>query len=131
MAQPTSSHASLDEGNSRTIGEKTDGAKPESEKHPFQSSELSGEASSTAEDTEKQEILEDDGDSKEEKGKDELQPPVEYPHGIEMFFIMLALVLSIVLCSIDQVSFPTPTLPPQLSHQLLLYQLYPPLILTL
>jgi hypothetical protein len=29
---------------------------------------------------------------------------VEYPKGFEMFFIMLSLVLSITLCSLDQVS---------------------------
>lgn len=33
------------------------------------------------------------------------KPVVEYPKGLEVFFIMLALILSITLCSLDQVSF--------------------------
>jgi MFS transporter, DHA2 family, glioxin efflux transporter len=62
-------------------------------------------ASSTANDTEKPE---DDGenDTGIEKAKvDQPSKTVEYPKGLEMFFIMLALVLSITLCSMDQVSF--------------------------
>ncbi|KAH8711974.1 major facilitator superfamily domain-containing protein [Phaeosphaeriaceae sp. PMI808] len=66
------------------------------------SSESSAVASSTVNGVEKPEIPEDDGPVTEEKGVDEPQKPVEYPKGIEMFFIMLALVLSITLCSLDQ-----------------------------
>ncbi len=41
----------------------------------------------------------------EEKAPEEApKPVVEYPKGLEVLFIMLALVLSITLCSIDQVS---------------------------
>ncbi|OHX00771.1 major facilitator superfamily transporter [Colletotrichum incanum] len=52
---------------------------------------------------EKPGILEDDGSATEEKAVDTPQPPpVSYPKGIEVLFIMLALVLSITLVSLDQ-----------------------------
>lgn len=41
----------------------------------------------------------------DEKAPEEApKPAVEYPKGLEVFFIMLALILSITLCSLDQVS---------------------------
>lgn len=43
----------------------------------------------------------------EEKGMDETEKPVGYPKGIELVFIILALVLSISLMSLDQVSSTT------------------------
>lgn len=66
---------------------------------------------------EKPEIPEDEDSATEEKGVDAPQPPpVSYPKGIEMLFIMLALVLSITLISLDQVSSTAPSL----SHSRLL-----------
>ncbi|CAI7625861.1 unnamed protein product [Penicillium discolor] len=45
----------------------------------------------------------DDGPTPEEKTVDEpLTPVAEYPKGMEALFIMVALVLSITLCSLDQ-----------------------------
>jgi MFS transporter, DHA2 family, glioxin efflux transporter len=79
------------------------------EKQSTGSNEPFTTASSTANGVEKPEFLEDDGLATGEKAVDEPQsPPVEYPKGIEMFFIMLALVLSITLCSLDQVSSTAP-----------------------
>lgn len=41
----------------------------------------------------------------DEKAPEEPPKPVaEYPKGLHVFFIMLALILSITLCSLDQVS---------------------------
>lgn len=90
---------------------KTCQVEPEKEKKAVESNEPSIVASSIANGVEKPEISEDgdDGPATEEKGVDEPQNPVEYPRGIEMFFIMLALVLSITLCSLDQVSSTAPT----------------------
>ena len=87
--------------------EKPHQVEPE-EKQTVDSNEPSTVASSTANSVEKPETLEDDGPTTKEKGVDEPQKPIEYPKGVEMFFIMLALVLSITLCSLDQVS---PTAP--------------------
>jgi hypothetical protein len=51
-----------------------------------------------------------DDSTTEEKAADETPKPVgEYPKGIEALFIMAALVLSITLCSLDQVSFIAPS----------------------
>lgn len=82
---------------------------PEKENHTFESNEPSIEASSTANDVEKPEIPEVDVPATKEKAMDEPQKPVEYPKGVEMFCIMLALVLSITLCSLDQVSSTAPS----------------------
>jgi MFS transporter, DHA2 family, glioxin efflux transporter len=60
--------------------------------------------SSTANDIETPEVRHADTNNDQEKGMNEAEKPVEYPKGLEMFFIMLALVLSITLCSLDQVS---------------------------
>jgi hypothetical protein len=75
----------------------------ESEKaqQTLESKEPSLAASSSAEGVEEPEITESDGPATE---------VVEYPKGFEMFFIMLALVLSITLCSLDQVSSTAPSL---------------------
>lgn len=61
--------------------------------------------SSTLNGAEKPETPEDEGTTTEKKGPD--PSPVEYPKGVELFCIMLALVLSITLCSLDQVSTPS------------------------
>ena len=106
MSRSTPSTPFLQDPKAEVIGEKGYAVEPEMEKHTVESNESSVLASSTADSVEEPEILEDDGASTEEKGVDKPQPPVEYPKGIEMFFIMLALVVSIILCSLDQVSSP-------------------------
>lgn len=90
------------------MGEKRYQVKPEKEKQIIESNEPSIVASSTANDVENSEIREGDGLATEEKGVNGPQKSADYPQGIEMFFIMLALVLSITLMSLDQVS-PTAT----------------------
>jgi hypothetical protein len=89
-------------------GEKTYQVELEKEMQTVEPNEPSIVASSTANGVEKPEIPEDDGPATEEKGVEEPAKAIEYPKGLEMFFIMLALVLSITLCSLDQVS---PTAP--------------------
>lgn len=83
------------------------GSAPESqeEKLPIGSNKPSSAASSNSNDEEKAE-LDADGSAIE---KGEPQNSIEYPKGIEMFFIMLALVLSITVCSLDQVSSTAPS----------------------
>ncbi|GKT45902.1 putative efflux pump gsfJ [Colletotrichum spaethianum] len=57
---------------------------------------------------EKPKSPEEDGTATEEKAEDAPQPPpVSYPKGIEAFFIMLALILSITLVSSPAPSFST------------------------
>lgn len=98
-----------EDGKLEAIGETTYQVEPEKEKQTVESNEPSIVASSTANGVEKPEIPEDDGPATKEKGVNESQKPVEYPKGVEMFFIMLALVLSITLCSLDQVSSTAPS----------------------
>jgi hypothetical protein len=98
-----------EDGKLEAIREKTYQVEPEKEKQTVESNEPSIVASSTANGVEKPEIPEADGPATKEKGVDEPQKPVEYPKGVEMFFIMLALVLSITLCSLDQVSSTAPS----------------------
>jgi hypothetical protein len=61
-------------------------------------------ASSTANGSGKLETPEDDSSATGEKAAEEPAKAVEYPKGLQMFFIMLALLLSITLCALDQVS---------------------------
>ncbi|KAF5722924.1 major facilitator (MFS1) transporter [Fusarium mundagurra] len=72
------------------------------EKQATESRQPSIVTSSTANGTETPEIRDKDANRDEEKAVMEAEKPVEYPKGLEMFFIMLALVLSITLCSLDQ-----------------------------
>ncbi|KAG9497983.1 hypothetical protein J7337_010859 [Fusarium musae] len=65
--------------------------------------------SSTANGIETPEIRDEDAKRDEEKAVMEAEKPIEYPQGLEMFFIMLALVLSITLCSLDQHPFSPPS----------------------
>ncbi|WKT52094.1 Major facilitator superfamily [Fusarium oxysporum f. sp. vasinfectum] len=58
--------------------------------------------SSTANGTDAPDFNEGDANKDQEEGVSEAEKPIEYPKGLEMFFIMLALVLSITLCSLDQ-----------------------------
>ena len=89
-------------GDLKAIGEKTHQVKPEKEKQTLESNSPSNMASSSMNGV-------DDGPATDEKVVDEPPKPVmEYPKGIEALFIMTALVLSISLCSLDQVS---PTVP--------------------
>ncbi|KAG4281723.1 hypothetical protein FPRO06_10627 [Fusarium proliferatum] len=72
------------------------------EKQAFESRPPSIETSSTANGIETPEMRDEDANRDEEKAAMEAEKPFEYPKGLEMFFIMLALVLSITLCSLDQ-----------------------------
>jgi hypothetical protein len=84
-----------------TTGEKTHHVEPRSEKPTVESEQPSTVASS---------IINEPGDRENDfpatgkKSAEKLQDPVAYPKGAEMLFVMLALVLSITLCSLDQVS---------------------------
>ncbi|KAM5386116.1 hypothetical protein ACJA88_002266 [Fusarium oxysporum] len=72
------------------------------EKQASGSREPSIVTSSTANGTDAPDVNEGDANKDQEKGVSEAGKPIEYPKGLEMFFIMLALVLSITLCSLDQ-----------------------------
>ena len=98
-----------EDGKLEAIGETMHRVEPEKEKQTVESNEPSTVASSTVNGVEKPEFPEDDGPATEEQAVDELQEPVEYPNGVEVLFIMLALVLSITLISLDQVSSTTPS----------------------
>ncbi|CVK97620.1 related to major facilitator (MFS1) transporter [Fusarium mangiferae] len=74
------------------------------EKQASESRPPSVETSSTANDIETPEMRDEHTNRDDEKAATEAEKPVEYPRGLEMFFIMLALVLSITLCSLDQAS---------------------------
>ncbi|KAF5638087.1 major facilitator (MFS1) transporter [Fusarium sp. NRRL 52700] len=74
----------------------------EGEKQVSESRQPSIVSSSTANGIETPEVREEDANKDQEKSYVETEKPVEYPKGLEMFFIMLALVLSITLCSLDQ-----------------------------
>ena len=63
---------------------------------------------STVDGVEKSGFPEDDATATNEKAVDEPQEPAEHPGGIELAFIMLALVLAIFLFSLDQVSSTAP-----------------------
>jgi MFS transporter, DHA2 family, glioxin efflux transporter len=75
----------------------------EREKQTIEPHDLSTAASSSDDGMEKPERPGQPGPVTEEE-RNEPQKSVAYPKGLEMFFIMLALVLSITLCSLDQVS---------------------------
>ena len=90
-------------GNLEASGEGTHQIDPEDEKRTVEFNTPSTMVSSSVNGVE-------DGPATEEKAADEPPKPVmEYPKGIEAFFIMAALVLSITLCSLDQVSFTAPS----------------------
>ncbi|KAM5520949.1 major facilitator superfamily transporter [Fusarium oxysporum f. sp. phaseoli] len=72
------------------------------EKQASESREPSIVTSSTANGTDAPDFNEGDANKDQEEGVSEAEKPIEYPKGLEMFFIMLALVLSITLCSLDQ-----------------------------
>ncbi|KAF5529136.1 major facilitator (MFS1) transporter [Fusarium mexicanum] len=72
------------------------------EKQASESRQPSIETSVTANGIETPEIGDENANRDEEKAGMEEEKSVEYPKGLEMFFIMLALVLSITLCSLDQ-----------------------------
>lgn len=79
------------------IEERTRQVGPETEKEPVVSSHPPVMAFSPVGGAEKPGCCEDNVFVAEQKDVDEPQSPVEYPKGVDMFFIMLALVLSIVL----------------------------------
>lgn len=81
--------------------EKTQHVEPENEMQIAESNKSSTVTSSIANGV-------DDTLATEEKTVEEPpKPAMEYPKGLEAFFIMVALVLSITLCSLDQVSSTT------------------------
>jgi MFS transporter, DHA2 family, glioxin efflux transporter len=87
-----------EDGNLEAIGEKTHQVEPKSEKHTVESNQPPTVASSIVNGV-------NDGPATEGKAIDEPPKPViEYPKGIEALFIVAALVLSITLISLDQVS---------------------------
>ncbi|KGO58338.1 Major facilitator superfamily domain, general substrate transporter [Penicillium expansum] len=83
-------------GNLEAFGVKTQQVEPEREQQTVESNTPFTMASSSVSGV-------DDGPATEEKAVDEAPKPVmEYPKGMEAFFIMVALVLSITLSSLDQ-----------------------------
>lgn len=99
----------LEDGKLEAIGEKPNQVETENERHTVESDEMFTTASSTVNGVEKPEFPEDDSSATKEKAVDEPQEPVAYPKGVEVLFIMLALVLSIALISLDQVSSTAPS----------------------
>ena len=88
-----------------TMGEKAHQVEPEKENQSTESNKDPTTTPSPINDV-------NNGPAVEEKGVDEPPMPVmEYPKGIEAIFIMVALVLSITLVSLDQVSSTTPSSP--------------------
>lgn len=110
MSRSTSPSPQPEDGKLESIGESIHEAEnqKDKEKQAISSKEPSVMESSTTNGEEKPQNPEDDGPAVEEKGVDDAPKPVEYPKGIEMFFIMLALVLTITLCSLDQVGYTAP-----------------------
>lgn len=98
-----------EDGKLEAIGETIHHVEPEKEKQTVESDEPSTVASSTVNDVEKLEFPADDGPATKENAVDEPQEPIGYPSGVEVLFIMLALVLSITLISLDQVSSTAPS----------------------
>jgi MFS transporter, DHA2 family, glioxin efflux transporter len=108
MSLSTHPPPSSEDGNLEAIGEKTHQVEPEMEKQTAESNEPSTVASSTINGVEKPRSPEGDGPATEENAVEEPKTSVEYPSGVEVLFIMLALVLSITLISLDQVSSTAP-----------------------
>ncbi|KAI1296126.1 major facilitator superfamily domain-containing protein [Xylaria venustula] len=82
-----------------------DGQLATAEKQAIDTRDQSPEISSNGNDIEKAEFPEDDGGAAEEEKTvpaPAAAPPMEYPSGIEVLFIMTALVLSISLIALDQ-----------------------------
>ena len=109
MSPPTSPPPLPEDGKLEAIREKTHQVEHEKEKQSVEPNESSTVASSTVNGGEKPAIPEDDGPATEEKAVDEPQEPVTYPKGVEAFVIMFALVFSIGLMSMDQVSSTAPS----------------------
>jgi hypothetical protein len=81
--------------------ERTQGLKSESER---QASQPSYAASSIVDNKEKLEYSEHNEPVAEDKPAEKPEETVTYAKGAEAVFVMLALLLSITLCSLDQVS---------------------------
>lgn len=85
-----------------------------------ESRQVNSEKEMLASESDKQETLasltskeENDVPCTEEKAVEEPpKPAMEYPKGVEVFFIMAALIFSITLISLDQVRFPNSSKPP-------------------
>ncbi|KAF4340299.1 HC-toxin efflux carrier TOXA [Fusarium beomiforme] len=82
--------------------ERPSSAPSSDEKQTMKSREPSIVTSTTANGAETPGAPDADATGTPEKGVAEADKPIEYPKGLDMFFIMLALVLSITLCSLDQ-----------------------------
>lgn len=129
MSLSTPSRPSPGNGKLEAFGEKTHKVEPEKRKQTVKSNERPTGASSTVTGIKKPEISEDDGLATGEKTLNAPQPPVvSYPKGIETLFIMLALVLSITLISVDQVSSSAPS--SQQSHASKLILLFQTIVAT-
>lgn len=109
MTRSIPSSPLTEDGKLEVTGEKTYQVEPEKQKQTAESSESSSGASWTTNGVGMTEIPKDDGPVTEGKCVDEPPKAVEYPKGAEMFFIMLALVLSITLGSLDQASSISPS----------------------
>jgi hypothetical protein len=110
MAESTSSPSLPSTGQPEAHGENHHRPHHEYEKPLVESTDPSTETSSVLNTVdEKPEQLQDQDDgpaTPDEKAVDEEEAPKDmpsYPKGMEVFFIMLALVLSIMLVSLDQV----------------------------
>jgi hypothetical protein len=87
-------------GLTESIAEKTHHLDPENKREIVDSDDNGAEKPRISE----------DGSTTEDKPMATPQESVAYPKGVELLCIMLALVLSITLCSLDQVSSITVTL---------------------
>jgi hypothetical protein len=119
MAQSTPPSTLPPDGKLEANGEKTQYAEHEREKPTVESTEPFTESPSTSHGAENPASSKDALPVPEEKAVDPPQDTPTYPKGMEVFFIMLALVLSITLVSLDQVRsylpYPFPFPPLQIS----------------
>jgi hypothetical protein len=98
-----------EDGKLEATGEKIHRVESEKENQIVESNGPSAVVVSTVNGAEKPEFPEDDSPATKVKAVDEPQEPIEYPSGVEVLFIMLALALSIILISLDQVSATAPS----------------------
>jgi hypothetical protein len=107
MPQSTPPPSVPEDGKLEALGEKTHQVESEKKMQTAESNDVSTVGFSTANSVEKQELFEDDRPATKQQPADE-PPPIAYPKGVEVLFIMLALILSITLVSLDQVSSTSP-----------------------
>ncbi|KAH7079834.1 major facilitator superfamily domain-containing protein [Paraphoma chrysanthemicola] len=102
MSRPTLLDSLPEDSKPNATGETVYQVRPEKEMDAVESQATSIVASSMAKGIHYPETCGDDGPAAEEKAAEAVAKPVDYPKGLELFFIMLALVLSITLCALDQ-----------------------------